>query len=552
MTTSTVSRIGKAIAALSVSAAILLASACGAQAPSGATGNAGSSDSSKSSSSSTTSTASGAIDESAYDELINSGAVADDATIEANQWASEVKKAGLLKVGGTKTSQLFSLQSPSDNKVRGFDAGLSQLLARYILGDAKTELNVVDSSTRETVLTNGTVNAVFATYSITDERKQKVDFAGPYYVSQQGILVAADNDDINSVKDLDGKKVGVQAGSTGPDIVADEAPGAKVQEFQTDSELVQALTQGRIDAYVVDQTLVLGDVSKNPGKVKSVGKPFGPSDPYGIGLPKGSDATEFVNAWLKKIEEDGTWAKLWKIAIGDRTGVDEDPEPPMVGLLSDLGELARDYAGQFAQAYVVMLEITALSFIGGFALGLVLSVARISPIAPLRGAVTAFVEVFRNAPVLCTLIFIVFALPEVGIVIDYLPAVVLTLVLVCAAFTCDNLAAGVNSIDPGQIEAARAIGLGFGQIAVHIVVPQALRTVIQPMTTLLISVMISSSTGAMVPLAHLELTGLVAKINTAEALGIPTFLAAALLYVATGLAFAAAGRQLEKRFGLWR
>ena len=139
-----------------------------------------------------------------------------------------------------------------------------------------------------------------------------------------------------------------------------------------------------------------------------------------------------------------------------------------------------------------------------------------------------------------------------GLVIDYLPAVILALVLVCAAFTCDNLAAGVNAIDPGQIEAARAIGLNFRHIAGSIVIPQALRAVIQPMTTLLIQVMISSSTGAMVPLTHLELTGLVSKINTAKALGIPTFLLAALLYVFTGLVFAGLGSHLEKRFGLWR
>lgn len=224
----------------------------------------------------------------------------------------------------------------------------------------------------------------------------------------------------------------------------------------------------------------------------------------------------------------------------------------MNGLLNDLGELVGEYAGQFAQAYFVMLEITALSFILGFALGIILTVARISPVPPLRCAVTVFVEVFRNVPVLCTLVFIVFALPEVGLVVDYLPAVVLSLVMVCAAFTCDNLAAGVNAIDPGQIEAARAIGLSFRHIAGSIVIPQALRSVIQPMTTLLIQVMISSSTGAMVPLAHLELTGLVSKINTAKALGIPTFLLAALLYVFTGLVFAFIGRQLEKRFGLWR
>ncbi|MCI1219658.1 MAG: glutamate ABC transporter substrate-binding protein [Bifidobacterium sp.] len=268
------------------------------------------------------------LDTAAYDALISAGSVADSATVEASTWASAVKKSGVLKVGGTKTSALFSLQSTDDNKLRGFDAGLSQLLARYIIGDAKTDVSVVDSSTREAVLQNGTVNAVFATYSITNERKQKIDFAGPYYVSRQGILVKSTNTSIKSVKDLDGKKVGVQAGSTGPQIVKDAAPSATVQEFQDDSQLVQAIKQGRIDAYVVDQSLVLGDVAKEPNALKVVGDGFGSEDPYGIGLPKGSDATKFVNAWLKKIEADGTWAKLWKLTIGDRTGVTEVPNPP--------------------------------------------------------------------------------------------------------------------------------------------------------------------------------------------------------------------------------
>jgi glutamate transport system substrate-binding protein len=282
------------------------------------------------SASSTNSTVNPDLDTAAYTKIIDGGESADSATVEANAWAKAIKDAGVLKVGGTKTSTLFSLQSTSDNKVRGFDAGLSQLLAKYIIGKSDTELTVVDSSTRESVLQNGTVNSVFATYSITSERKQKIDFAGPYYVSQQAILVKKSNNDISSVKDLDGKKVGVQAGSTGPDVVKENAPKATVQEFQTDDEITQALRQGRIDAYVVDQTLLLGDVVKNPNDFKIVGEPFGDKDPYGIGLPKGSDAAEFVNAWLKKIEADGTWAKLWKVTIGDRTGVSEVPTPPTI------------------------------------------------------------------------------------------------------------------------------------------------------------------------------------------------------------------------------
>lgn len=302
----------------------LLLSGCGSQ------GSSSTANSSSSAGSTSTSTVGKALDTKAYDAFIKAGAVADSATVADNTWASAVKKAGTLKVGGVKTSTLFSLQSPDDGTLRGFDAGLSQLLARYIIGSAKTEVNVVDSSTREAVLQNGTVDTVFATYSITDQRKEKIDFAGPYYVSKQGILVKSTTTDINSVKDLDGKKVGVQAGSTGPQIVKENAPNATVQEFQTDAELVQAIKQGRIDAYVVDQSLLLGDVAKDPKSLKVVGDGFGSEDPYGIGLPKDSDASQFVDAWLKKIESDGTWAKLWQLTIGDRTGITEAPTPPTI------------------------------------------------------------------------------------------------------------------------------------------------------------------------------------------------------------------------------
>ena len=273
-----------------------------------------------------------AIDKEAFDSLITSGPVADDADIAASEWATAVKEAGVLRVGGTRTSFLFSLLDETDNGVRGFDAGLYQLLANYILGDASAyELTQVDSSTRESVLQSDQVDAVFATYSITDSRKEVISFAGPYYTSQQGVLVAAGNADITGVDSLAGKIVATQAGSTGPDLLAEFAPDAEIQEFGTDQEAVTALAQGRVDAYVTDYTLLLNTLVKNPGVYEIAGDAFGPVDPYGIGLPKDSDGVEFVNEFLKKIEEDGTWEQLWKITLGDRTGVANAPEAPAIG-----------------------------------------------------------------------------------------------------------------------------------------------------------------------------------------------------------------------------
>ncbi len=273
-----------------------------------------------------------AIDKEAYDSLIAAGAVAEDEVIEANDWASSVKEAGVLKVGGVQTSFLFSQLDETDDSIRGFDAGLFELLAKYILGDETAyEVTQVDSSTRESVLQNGQVDLVVATYSITPERQEVISFAGPYYTSQQAILVTAGTEDIAGVDDLAGKVVATQSGSTGPTILEEYAPDATIQEFETDTEANTALQQGRVDAYVTDYTLLLSTMVKNPDSFEIAGDVFGPEDNYGIGLPLDSDGVEFVNEFLQQIEDDGTWGELWQVCLGDRTGIEEPPAAPSIG-----------------------------------------------------------------------------------------------------------------------------------------------------------------------------------------------------------------------------
>lgn len=272
------------------------------------------------------------IDKDAFDKLVATVEPADDATIEANAWAKAIKESGTFRLGATRTSVLFSQLDETTGKVYGFDAAIYLSLIRYILGDeTKYDYTQMTSDTRESVLQNDNVDAVFATYSINEKRKEVISFAGPYFTTQQGILVAADNQDINGLDDLKGKKVAVQSGSTGPQVVEEFAPEAELQEFSKDDECRAALEQGRVDAYVVDMTLHMGNVVKNPGKYRIAGDAFGPEDKYGIGLKLGSDGVDFVNAFLEKFEKDGKWADFYKICIADRTGVSTVPEPPAIG-----------------------------------------------------------------------------------------------------------------------------------------------------------------------------------------------------------------------------
>lgn len=220
--------------------------------------------------------------------------------------------------------------------------------------------------------------------------------------------------------------------------------------------------------------------------------------------------------------------------------------------MGELSRLLTDYGPAFGQALLLTWKLTAISFAAGFALGVVVTVLRLLPLRPLRWVLTGYVEIFRNIPSVALLIFIVFALPDLGVLIDYEPSVILTLTLVCSAFTADYLRTGINTVAGGQIEAALSLGMRPMRIVASVVLPQALRAVVQPMTSLLIALMLSTSLASQVPFPGRELTALVAKIANDSAAGMSAFAVAAAMYVASGLLIAWAGATLEKKVRILR
>ena len=210
------------------------------------------------------------------------------------------------------------------------------------------------------------------------------------------------------------------------------------------------------------------------------------------------------------------------------------------------------YGPAVGQALLLTWKLTALSFVAGFALGLVVTVLRLLPLRTLRFALTGYVEIFRNIPGAVLLIFIVFALPDLNVLIDYEPSVILTLTLVCSAFTADYLRTGINTVSGAQVEAALSLGMRPMSVIFSVVLPQALRAVVQPMTSLLMALMLSTSLASQVPFPGKELTTLVAKLANDSAAGMPAFAVAAALYVASGLLIAWAGATLEKKVRILR
>ncbi|MCZ2804903.1 glutamate ABC transporter substrate-binding protein [Modestobacter sp. VKM Ac-2983] len=267
---------------------------------------------------------------SGLDAVYEDAPVADDAAILPDSTMAEIKERGVLRVAAALDAPLLSQQDPSNPEdVEGFDIDLAKMLAIYILGEPNIEIVPPASETREALLQNGTVDAVFNTYTITEERAEQIDFAGPYFTSGLAIATRADNEDIDSVEDLNGKDVIVGANTPAVTAVPEVAPDAEVTSFATDPQAVQALLQGRGDAYVQDYTLLLAAAANNPD-IKIAVQPF-TEEPYGIGLPpEDAEYKEFVNDWLEQIQEDGSWAEIWEATLG--TVVEGDaPTPPEIG-----------------------------------------------------------------------------------------------------------------------------------------------------------------------------------------------------------------------------
>lgn len=217
-----------------------------------------------------------------------------------------------------------------------------------------------------------------------------------------------------------------------------------------------------------------------------------------------------------------------------------------------LSELLGRYGPEYLLALLTTWKLTVLAFSLALVLGVLVTVLRISPIRPLQWAGELYVQIFRNIPGAALLILLVYALPYLDIVLSYFLCALLATALIPAAFCSEYLMSGINTIDPGQIEAARALGLTFGQIVREVVLPQALRSSVLPLTNLLVATMLTSALASQVPLNPRDLTGLVSHINTHAVGGVLAFFVSACLYCLTAVVIGAVGNHLDRKVRILR
>ncbi len=223
-----------------------------------------------------------------------------------------------IKIGIKYDQPGLGLKEP-DGSFSGFDVDVATYVAKE-LGYEPNQIEWVEtkSADRENALSRGDVKMIAATYSITDERKQKVDFAGPYLLAHQDLLVKKDSD-ITKATDLNDKKLCSVTGSTSAQNVKNDfAPKAQLEQRGGYSECLAALQSGSVDALTTDDSILAGYAAQDQykGQFKLAGLKLS-NENYGIGVKKGDTATlDKINKALEKMVSDGSWDKAVKENFG--------------------------------------------------------------------------------------------------------------------------------------------------------------------------------------------------------------------------------------------
>ncbi|KOV20747.1 ABC transporter substrate-binding protein [Streptomyces sp. XY431] len=236
---------------------------------------------------------------------------------------------GHLVVGAKEDQPYLGQKNPATGVYSGFDIEIAKMVGADLgFGPDRIEFRTIASANRETALQNGQVDYYVGTYTINDNRKKLVGFAGPYYLAGQSLLVRKNNKDINGPQDLDGKKVCSAAGSTPYQRIQKQYPKAELIGYDTYSACVDNLITSQVDAVTTDNTILMGYAAKVPDELKVVGPLFS-QEPYGIGTPKNDTVLRgALNDALARHEENGDWKKAYDATLG-LSGIPAPTPPPI-------------------------------------------------------------------------------------------------------------------------------------------------------------------------------------------------------------------------------
>ncbi len=415
-----------------------------------------------------------------------------------------------------------------DGSIVGFDIDLVRAAAR----EAGLEVEFVDQPFDGIIpgLKGGKYDAAVSCITITSDRATQVAFTDPYYDAGQILAVREGENGIRGPADLAGRVVAVQANTTG-EIEARKVGAKEVKSFPSIEPAFLDLLQGRADAVINDEPTTRIYLRNHPG-MKTAGGVF-TVEQYGIAVRKDDPALlAKLNGGLKKVRASGEYDRIkakWIGSEGSGRGLDA---ATLLTLLGGLG-------------VSVLLWACALAL--ALAGGLGVALGRLSRRPWLRIPATLYVELVRGVPLLVLIIWAYFVLFTGAFSLDARPSAVLALAVCYSAFIGETYRAGIQSVDPGQAEAARALGMSWGQAMRFVVVPQAVRNVLPALGNESISLLKDTSLASVIAIP--ELLKRAQEIAGREFNHVEVYSAVALVYLGATLLLGQGQRLLERRFG---
>jgi polar amino acid transport system substrate-binding protein len=455
----------------------------------------------------------------------------------------------------------YQFQDPSDpRRIIGFEVEIVEAIGRILHRQTEFVQNQWDGLVPG--LERGNYDMVVSGLEITPDRAEVISFSHPYYVTFEQLAVRKSDDAILSLDHCRGRKVGTLRGSLAERILQTRK-GIETLSYDGQINAYEDLLNGRLDAVLMDHIIALYNVAPVPG-LKMVGPPVGRLE-YGIGLRKEETlllaqvdqalGQMISSGELRRIlERWGIWTQACAGYFGDRSGGSERPAAFEEYISSrtvrrSAWEKVKQYAGYLpllGKGAVVTLELSVFAMALAVGAGLLIALSRLYANASVRALAGVYIESIRGTPLLIQLFLIFYGLPHIGIRLSPMLAAVSGLALNYSAYEAENYRAGIQSIPRTQMEAALALGMTRIQALRFVIVPQAMRLVIPPVTNDFIALLKDSSLVSVITMV--ELTKSYSQLASIHYDYLGIGLLAAGMYFLIGLPFVRLARLAERHF----
>ncbi len=448
-----------------------------------------------------------------------------------------VRASGRLRVGIDATYPPFGFAEGGE--FSGFDVDIARAIAREL--GVEAELVNAGFDGVFPALQNGSFDVVISAVTITPERRATLLFSDPYIAAGQQLVVRGDSA-ITGPDNLAGRTVGVQINTTAQ-FAMENRPGVIIAKYNTIDLALLDLQNGRVDAVASDGPVLRYMLRSNFPGLKTAGAEYS-DEQFGVVLARTSDdLRRAVNAALWRLQESGEYAKIYRkwFGQGAAQGVAAHSTRAF-----DTTIIARTWS-VFLRGVWMTAVMAVSSLLFGLPLGLCLALARVRSNRLVATPAAIYVEVMRGTPLLVQILFVYFVLPSVGVSLPAYTSGILALTLNAAAYISEVIRAGILSIDAGQMEAARALGMSYWQAMRRIILPQTFRRVVPPLTNEGIALLKDSSLVSVIGLTELARTG--QELASRYAAPLTIWPLVAILYLALTFPLTRVAEYLERR---WR